>query len=204
MTQHSASDSEARADDLPARQFAWWDMFVAPQDDPRELGEPPAGERATLARYLRDRRLTLELKCADLDAAGMAARSVPPSNLSLLGIVRHLAGVEHHWFRRVLARQDVPRLYRTAEGKGDDFDGAVPDPAVVAEAWGTWRAAVEFSDQFVAQTADLGFTVRFPDGLGGEGSISLRAVLVHLIEEYARHLGHADFLRERIDGRVGQ
>jgi uncharacterized damage-inducible protein DinB len=204
MTHNSASDSEARADDLPGRTFGWWDVFVAPEDDPRELGEPPEGERATLVRYLRDRRLTLELKCAGLDAAGMAARSVPPSNLSLLGLVRHLAGVEHHWFRQVLARQDGPRLYRTAEDRGDDFDGAVPDPAVVAEAWGTWRAAVEFSDQFVAQTADLGFTVRFPDGLGGERSISLREVLVHLIEEYARHLGHADFLRERIDGRVGQ
>jgi uncharacterized damage-inducible protein DinB len=204
MTQHSASDGETRAEDLPARQFGWWDMFVAPQDDPREQGGPPEGERATLVRYLRDRRLTLELKCADLDAAGMAARSVPPSNLSLLGIVRHLAEVEHSWFRQVLAGQDVPRLYGTADGKADDFDGAVPDPVVVAEAWATWRAAVQFSDQFVSQTADLGFTVRFPDGLGGERSTSLREVLVHLIEEYARHLGHADFLRERVDGRIGQ
>jgi uncharacterized damage-inducible protein DinB len=204
MTQDPAAGGEAPAEDLPARKFGWWDMFVAPQDDPREQGEPPVGERATLLRYLRDRRLTLEMKCADLDAAGMAERSVPPSNLSLLGLVRHLAGVEQHWFRRVLAGQDVPRLYLTAEGKSDAFDGAVPDPAVVAEAWDAWRDAVEFSDQFAAQTADLGFTVRFPDGLGGEQTISLRAVLVHLIEEYARHLGHADFLRERIDGRVGQ
>jgi Protein of unknown function (DUF664) len=201
MTEHSASDSGARAED---RNFGWWDMFVAPQDDPREQGEPPHGERATLVRYLRDRRLTLELKCADLDAAGMAARSVPPSNLSLLGLVRHLAGAEHFWFRRVLAGQDVPRLYRTAEGKGDDFDGAVPDPAVVAEAWAAWRGAVDFTDQFVVQAADLGFAATFSDGLGGERSISVREALVHMIEEYARHLGHADFLRERIDGRVGQ
>jgi uncharacterized damage-inducible protein DinB len=129
---------------------------------------------------------------------------VPPSNLSLLGLVRHLAAVEHIWFRRVLAGQDVPRLYRTAEGNADDFDGAVPDPAVVAEAWATWRAAVDFSDQFVSEAVDLGFTARYPDGLGGEGTTSVRSVLVHLIEEYARHLGHADFLRERIDGRVGQ
>ncbi len=204
MTQQSASGSDARPEDLPARQFAWWDMFVGPEDDPREQGEFPEGERATLLRYLRDRRLTLELKCADLDAEGLAARSVPPSNLSLLGLVRHLAGVEHSWFRRVLAGQDVPRLYRTPDGKSDDFDGAVPDPAVVAEAWATWRAAVEFSDQFVSETADLGFTATYPDGLGGEASASVRSVLVHLIEEYARHLGHADFLRERIDGRVGQ
>lgn len=204
MTHHPASGCETPAEDLPARQFAWWDMFVAPEDDPREQGERPEGERATLLRYLRDRRLTLELKCADLDTAGMAARSVPPSNLSLLGLVRHLAGCEHFWFRRVLAGEDVPELYRTAEGKGDDFDGAVPDPAVVAEAWATWRAAADFSEQFVSRTADLGFTARFSDSLGGESSVSVREVLVHLIEEYARHLGHADFLRERIDGRVGQ
>jgi uncharacterized damage-inducible protein DinB len=204
MTQDSPPGNQARAEDLPARQFGWWDMFVAPADDPREQGDRPEGERATLLRYLRDRRLTLELKCADLDAAGMAARSVPPSNLSLLGLVRHLADVEQHWFRLVLAGQDAPHLYRTPEGKSDAFDGAVPDPAVVAEAWATWRAAVEFSDQFVSETADLGFTARFSDGLGGEDSTSVRAVLVHLIEEYARHLGHADFLRERIDGRVGQ
>jgi uncharacterized damage-inducible protein DinB len=200
----TASDSGTPAEHLPARKFAWWDMFVAPEDDPREKGEPPEGERATLLRYLRDQRLTLELKCADLDAAGMAAQSVPPSNLSLLGLVRHLTGVEHHWFRQVLAGEDLPRPYRTAEGKSDDFNGAVPDPVVVAEAWAAWRAAVDFSDQFVTRTADLGFTARFSDGLGGRGSTSLRSVLVHLIEEYARHLGHADLLRERIDGRVGQ
>ncbi len=104
----------------------------------------------------------------------------------------------------MLAGEDVQRLYRAADGKADDFSGAVPDPAVVAEAWAAWRAAVDFSDQFASRVADLGFTARFSDGLGGESSISLRSVLVHLIGEYARHLGHADFLRERIDGRVGQ
>src|ERR1700683_3289873 len=84
---------------LPDRQFGCWYVCVEPGEDPREEGGVPDGERATLLMYLRNRRLTLELKCADLDPAAMACRSVPPSNLSLLGLVRHLAGVEHYWFR---------------------------------------------------------------------------------------------------------
>ena len=150
-------------------------------------------ERATLTGYLRDQRLTLELKCAGLDAAGLTRRSVPPSNLSLLGLVRHMAEVERAWFRRRLAGLDAPTLY----GGGDaEFDGAVADPEVVAEAWSTWRAEVAFAERFVDAAPDL-------DLVGKEGHV-LRRVLVHMIEEYARHNGHADLLRERIDGRVGQ
>jgi hypothetical protein len=174
------------------REFGWADMFVHPDDDPRADGGW-TGERATLAGFLRDQRLTLELKCAGLDAEGMARRSVPPSNLSLLGLVRHMAEVERTWFRRRLAGQDAPKLY----GGGDaDFDGAVPDPRVVAEAWGRWREEVAFAERFAAEAPNLELT-------GKEGAV-LRTVLVHMIEEYARHNGHADFLRERIDGRVGQ
>ena len=206
MTNQAGPEHQPAArEDLPPRQFGWWDVFVAPADDPREEGGVPDGERATLVMYLRNRRLTLELKCADLDPAAMACRSVPPSNLSLLGLVRHLAGVEQYWFRIVLAGQDVPRRYRTQAGHNLDFDGAVADADVVAEAWEAWRAEVAFASQFVAETADLGVTASFDQGVGeGLTTISLREVLVHLIEEYARHLGHADFLRERIDGRIGQ
>lgn len=118
--------------------------------------------------------------------------------------MRHLAGVEHFWFRQVLAGQDGPRLYRTEAEPGLDFDGAVPGAAVVAEAWAVWRAEVAFAEKFVAGTADLATTGTFDNGVSGEDTIALREVLVHMIEEYARHLGHADFLRERIDGRVGQ
>jgi uncharacterized damage-inducible protein DinB len=181
--------------DPPARRFGWWDMFVHPDDDPRTDGGF-TGERATLVGYLRDQRLTLELKCAGLDAADLARRSVEPSNLSLLGLVRHLADVERTWFRRRLAGQDAPPHYRSEAGRDWDFDGAVPDPEVVAEAWETWRAEVAFADRFVAEAPDL-------DLVGKDGDV-LREVLVHMIEEYARHNGHADFLRERIDGRVGQ
>jgi uncharacterized damage-inducible protein DinB len=189
--------------DLPERQFGWWDMWVGPDDDPRDQSAPE-GERATLVLYLRNRRLTLEMKCAGLDAGQMACRSVPPSNLSLLGLVRHLASVEQFWFRRVLAGEECPRLYRGESGEHEDFDDAVADPECVAEAWATWRAEVAFAEQFVVSATDLGATGTFDAAPGQDGTISIREVMVHLIEEYARHLGHADFLRERIDGRVGQ
>jgi hypothetical protein len=189
------SDGTGSASD---RRFGWWDMFVHPDDDPRQDGGFK-GERDTLVGYLRDHRLTLELKCRDLDAEGMARRSVEPSDLSLLGLVRHLAGAEQYWFRKVMAGQDVRRHYRTEDGKSLAFDGAVADPAVVAQAWEVWRAEVAFAEQFVARAPDLDML-----GQHGDEQMELRSVLVHMIEEYARHNGHADFLRERIDGRVGQ
>jgi uncharacterized damage-inducible protein DinB len=191
--------------DQPERQFGWWDMFVPPEEDPREQGgDIVEGERATLVKYLRDYRLTLELKCAGLDAEAMARRSVEPSNLSLLGLVRHLAGVEQYWFRIVLAGQEGPRHYRTDADPNGDFNGAVPDPEVVADAWATWRAEVALAERFVDAAPDLEIRGTYHYGEHDSGSISLRQVLVHMIEEYARHIGHADFLRERIDGRVGQ
>jgi uncharacterized damage-inducible protein DinB len=188
---------------LPARQFGWWDMFVSPEDDPRASDGRFQGERATLVGYLRDQRLTLELKCAGLDAAGMARRSVPPSNLSLLGLVRHLTDAERGWFRRTLAGQDAPRLYRTDDDPDLAFNGAAPDPGQVTRAWDSWREEVEFAEQFVASAADLDLASP-PGGAGRPRPITLREVLVHMIEEYARHNGHADLLRERIDGRIGQ
>ncbi|MBT2483046.1 DinB family protein [Streptomyces sp. ISL-94] len=173
-------------------------MFVHPDEDTRTDGGF-RGERAMLVGYLRDQRLTLELKCAGLGAQDLAKRSVEPSDLSLLGLVRHLAGVEQYWFRHVMAGQDIRRHYRSAQEPAGEFTGAVGEPAVVADAWATWRAEVAFAEQLVERTSDLGAT-----GAGGEEPTELREVLVHMIEEYARHNGHADFLRERIDGRVGQ
>jgi uncharacterized damage-inducible protein DinB len=178
------------------RSTVYADMWVDPDDDPRETDAPVAGERDTLLDYLRRYRLTLELKCADLDAEQLARRSVPPSTMSLLGLVRHLADVERHWFRRALAGQEVPHLYRTDDDRDADWNGAVADPAVVEEAWRSWRAEVAFADEYAKNGTDL--------GAPGATGVPLRDVLVHLIEEYARHCGHADLLRERIDGRVGQ
>ncbi|WP_079025446.1 DinB family protein [Streptomyces yangpuensis] len=173
-------------------------MFVHPDEDTRTDGGF-RGERDVLAGYLRDQRLTLELKCAGLDAEDLARRSVAPSDLSLLGLVRHLAGVEQYWFRQVMAGQDVRRHYRTEEEPAGEFTGAVADPELVADAWTTWRAEVAFAEQLVARAPGMDVT----GDCGGE-PMELREVLVHMIEEYARHNGHADFLRERIDGRVGQ
>ncbi len=183
-------------EELPERRFAWSDMFVHHDDDPRADGDWDNTERAVLTGFLADRRLTLELKCADLDAEQMARPSVPPSDLSLLGLVRHLAGVEQYWFRQAIAGERVDRLY--VDDEGEDLAFTVePDPGVVAEAWATWRSEVAYAERLVEDTPDLG-------QLGRGRPVPLREVLVHLIREYAQHLGHADLLRERIDGRVGQ
>ncbi|SDS49638.1 Uncharacterized damage-inducible protein DinB (forms a four-helix bundle) [Friedmanniella luteola] len=175
------------------------DLWVDEGDDPRETGVTGADERSVLADYLRRYRLTLEMKCADLDAEQLARRSVPPSTLSLLGLVRHMADVERSWFRRTLAGQDVAPLYWTDDSRDEDFDGARPDDAVVREAWAAWRTEVAFAEEFLAGSPDLGATAEHHGK-----PLPYRDVLVHMVEEYARHCGHADLLRECIDGRVGQ
>ncbi|MDQ1379378.1 MAG: hypothetical protein QOJ71_97, partial [Actinomycetota bacterium] len=183
---------ESSERDVPVRTFGWSDMFLEPDDDPRADGGFDNNERAMLVGFLGDRRLTFEMKCAGLDAAGMARRSVEPSDLSLLGLLRHLTDVERYWFRHEMAGLDVPNHYGNR-----DFEEALPDPGLVAAAWETWREEVAFAEQFVESSPDLGV-------LGEKSGVPLREVLVHMIEEYARHNGHADLLRERIDGRVGQ
>jgi hypothetical protein len=186
------------------------DMFTADgrpsDDDPRENGPRLGDERTTLVEALRCQRLTLEVKCAGLDAESLARRSVEPSTLSLLGLVRHLAEMERATFRVMMAGEDVPRLFCSENEPDGDFDGARPDPRLVAEAWDAWRAEVELANRFVAGAPDLDVTGNDPlnhHGSGG-GPMSLREALVGMIEEYARHMGHADLLRERIDGRLGQ
>ena len=185
-------------------------MFTADgrpsDDDPREHGPRLGDERTTLVEALRCQRLTLEMKCVGLDAEAMARRSVEPSTMSLLGLVRHLAEMERASFRQLMAGQDVPRLFCSPTDPDGDFDGAVPDPQVVSDAWAAWRAEVDFASRFVADAPSLDITGDDPanqHGSGG-GQMSLRELLVGMITEYARHLGHADLLRERIDGRLGQ
>jgi hypothetical protein len=175
-------------------------------DDPREHGPRLGDERTTLVESLRRQRLTLELKCAGLDAEQLARRSVEPSTLSLLGLVRHLAEMERETFRGMMSGRDVARLYTSPDDPDGDFDGAVPDPDVVADAWAAWRAEVAFAERFVADAPSLDVTGDDPlnqHGSGG-GAMSLREALLGTIEEYARHMGHADLLRERLDGRIGQ
>ncbi len=175
-------------------------MFVDSADDPREDGPRLGDERATLTEFLRCQRLTLELKCAGLDAEQLARRSVPPSTMSLLGLVRHMAEVERRWFRVRFGGHDAPLLFRETPDDDGDWDGAVADPAVVAQAWARWREEVAFAEAFVRDAPGLDLVGTDSSG----GPLSLRELLVHMVEEYARHNGHADLLRERIDGRRGQ
>ncbi len=175
------------------------DRWVDPEDDPRTDDTPAFGERDVVMGYLRTYRMTLELKCGGLTPEQLATRSVPPSTMSLLGLIRHLARVEHTWAVRVVeGHEDLPKLYWTPEQPDLDFDGAVPDAVVVEDAWATWRREAAHAQEVYDATAlDLVVT------RNGE-QIEVRDIVVHLVEEYARHCGHADLLRECVDGRTGQ
>src|SRR3984885_5033267 len=143
------------------------DLFIDPVDDPREGGPRLGGERATLTEFLRTQRLTLELKCADLDAEQLARRSVEPSTMSLLGLIRHMAEVERKWFRIRFAEAAGPpgaSRYQMPDDPDGDFNGAVADPAVVEEALAAWRAEVAFANDFIA---DHDFDFVGKDGTGG-------------------------------------
>ena len=171
------------------------DMWVDPDDDPRNSdGVSPDGELATLQDYLLNYRLTLRMKCEGLDPEQMARRSVPPSTMSLLGLLRHLAEAERDWSNWITSGDPLPKLY----GDGDtDFDGAVAEQAAVDAAYADLAHEQAATDAMLAEHPNLG------ERLGKDG-IAVRELLVHRIEEYARHCGHADLLRECIDGRVGQ
>jgi uncharacterized damage-inducible protein DinB len=171
------------------------DMWLDPDEDPRDAaGVSPDGELPTLQDYLTHYRLTLLLKCEGLTAEQLARRSVPPSTMSLLGLVRHLASAERDWRGWILPGDPPPKLY----GRRDaDFDDAVGDPAVVEAAYADLAREQAATDAVLAEHPDLG------ERVGADG-IAVRELLVHRIEEYARHCGHADLLRECIDGRVGQ
>ena len=174
-------------------------MWVDPEDDPRETDSMSRGEKAVLAEYLDRYRKTLEMKCEGLDAEQLARRSVPPSTMSLLGLIRHMAAVEHSWFQRHLQAKDEPRMFDKDEDRDADFNGAVADQAVVDKAFATWREQVRLAEEYYERVEDLGATV----DVGGDQA-EIRDIVVHMIEEYARHCGHADLLRECIDGRTGQ
>jgi len=169
-------------------------------------GEDPRGdsgrrdERGVLEDYLKNYRLTLAVKCAGLTPEQLATRAVPPSSMSLLGLVRHMAGVEHHWFRQVV-RGDLgtPRPFRTPDDIDADFNGAVGTADCVDEAFEAWQSAVDDAEQILAGTTSLDATGTDLDG----ETVVLRDLLVHMVEEYARHCGHADLLRECVDGATG-
>lgn len=176
-------------------------LWTSPERDPRDFGNP-VGEKATCQAYLRNYRLTVEMKCEDLDAEQLARRAVPPSTMSLLGLVRHLAQVENHWFQRVLqGRTEGERLYKREDDPDWDFTGAVADPEVVRDAFSTWKAEIAKADGWLDALDEADLARMVP--LRGD-QVAIRDVLVHMIEEYARHAGHVDLLRECLDGRTGQ
>ena len=148
-----------------------------------------------LEGWLDYHRQTLAWKCVGLSDAQLRERSVPPSSMSLIGLVRHMAEVERNWFRRTLSEEDAPPIYYGPDNEDGDFDDV--DGASVEEAFAEWRSPCA-NARAVAARMQLDDT-----GAGRGQTVSLRWVLVHMIEEYARHNGHADFLRERIDGATG-
>jgi uncharacterized damage-inducible protein DinB len=161
--------------------------------------EPPltGGERETLRGYLDFHRSTLALKCADLSDEQLRRRSMPPSSLSLLGLVRHMAEVERSWFRRVIDGEDV-RLVWSPDG---DFQVAYDAAGCTREeAFAAWEGEVERARAIERAAPSLDVTG--VDRMTGE-VYSLRLVMLHLIQEYARHNGHADLIREGVDGVVG-
>jgi uncharacterized damage-inducible protein DinB len=164
-----------------------------------ERPDPPriASEREMLRVFLDFHRATLAMKCDGLSDEDLRRRSMPPSTLSLLGLVRHLAEVERTWFRRVINREDVPLVW---SAKGDFQEAYDASQATRSEAFDAWQAEVERSRRIEAEAESLDVTGHF--ARWGE-DVSLRFVMLHLIHEYARHNGHADFLREGIDGTVG-
>lgn len=173
--------------------------FVESDVNSRPKRPSQADERTTTVAFLRWHRETLRLKCAGLRPAQLVERAVGRSALSLLGLVRHAAESERFWFRQVMAGQDAPPLFSSPAAPDGAFDVASADAQMVAQAWEAWRAEVAFADRFVAAAPDLDVIGNEP----GEGPVSLRWVLMHMVEEYARHNGHADLLREQIDGAVG-
>jgi hypothetical protein len=169
-------------------------MWLDPDEDPRtSAGVSPDGELPTLRDYLHSYRLTLLMKCEGLTPEQLARRSVPPSTMSLLGLIRHLAKAERDW-RGWMVSDPPPRLYGERDA---DFDGAVAEAAVVDSSYADLAREQAATDAVLAEHPDLG------ERLGKDG-IAVREILVHRIEEYARHCGHADLLRECVDGRVGQ
>jgi hypothetical protein len=165
--------------------------------DTRTAPTAVGDERETLSSFLDWHRATFELKCAGIPPERLSEQTVPPSSLSLHGLARHLAGVERWWFRMQFAGEDVPMLYYSDDDPSQDFDHLDGD---IDEAFGVWRAECRRSREIVAAAASLEETgTRRSTG----EPFTLRWLMVHLIAEYARHNGHADLLRERIDGAIG-
>jgi len=167
-----------------------------------QRSEPPyvADEKTMLAGWLDYHRATLLRKCEGLTPEQLVTPSVPPSTLTLLGLVRHLAEVERGWFRLEWAGEDLPYLYCSEDNRDGDLDDV--SAGGVDEAFATWRQEADAARAIVAAHP---LDEAHPRSRREVGTpLSLRWVVTHLIEEYARHNGHADLLREQLDGSVGE
>jgi uncharacterized damage-inducible protein DinB len=162
------------------------------------VGPPKLGaERETLRGFLEYHRATLAMKCRGLADEELRRQSMPPSTLSLLGLVRHMAEVERTWFRRVFEDHDVPLVWSDTMNFQAAYDAS---ESTRAEAFAAWEAEVENSRRIEQKAESLdvaGYQPRWDE------QVSLRMVMVHVLLEYGRHNGHADFLREGVDGTVG-
>jgi uncharacterized damage-inducible protein DinB len=178
-------------------------MRIPPQNYAKSVDNDPRAplplvgdEREVLTSYLDWHRQTLEIKCVGVPPERLSEQAMPPSTLSLHGLLRHLALAERWWFRQQFAGEEIPMLYYSNEDPDQDFDSLDGD---VAEAFAVWREECARSREIVARSSleDTGTHAR------SGNPVSLRRILVHMIAEYARHAGHADLLRERIDGATG-
>ncbi|MGC4808273.1 DinB family protein [Micromonospora sp. DT233] len=161
--------------------------------DPPLIGD----ERAMLRGFLDFHRATLAVKCDGLTDEELRRQASPPSTLSLLGLVRHAAEVERHWFRRVIGGEDVPLVWSRTGDFQEAYDAGA---ASRAEAFEAWQREVAHARRVEREAASLDVVAH--NARSGE-DVSLRLVMLHLMHEYARHNGHADLLREAIDGTVG-
>ncbi|KAA0977684.1 DinB family protein [Paeniglutamicibacter gangotriensis] len=175
------------------------DVSTQPALDPSP--DPPrcGSERQTLRGFLACQRRTLQMKCAGLSATALGTCAVPPSGLSLLVLVRHLSDVERFWVRSCLAGKQAPPLYWGKDGTETDFDFPAPDAQLVELSFTAWKEEMAHADVAFG-AAPLERTV----AAGHHGTVSVRWILTHLIEEYSRHHGHAGLLRECLDGTVGE
>ena len=169
--------------------------WTAPTPDPVEgVGTGP--DRPLLESYLAYQRRTLRNICADLTSEQLAARPIPSTNLTLLGLVRHMAKVERIWFRIRIGHEDIPPLFDPELGKDYDFEHI--DPADAKSALETLDEESRLADVAAAKAS-------FEDTVDWAGGTwSLRMIYVHVIAEYARHNGHADLIRQAIDGETGR
>lgn len=175
---------------------SWLMTWTAP---PVERPSPPneGDERTLLTAFLEFHRQTLLWKCAGLTGAHLASRPIATTTMSLLGLLRHMTDVERAWLREVTSESAVESLYWGKPDRDSDFDDV--NEAEAERDYTAYLAELELCRSM--QVKELDATVTDPEN--GE-SFTFRWILIHLIEEYARHNGHADLMREAIDGEVGE